>query len=247
MYTVLLVDDEPAILEMEKRAIQNRVSNFEVIGEAYNVEMAKEIYLRDKPKVILTDIRMPKESGIELIKYLSEKGDSEVILVAVSGYDDFDYVHDAFMYGAYDYLLKPVEPKKIVELFQRIAQLLCSLNKQDGTDTMMGRSISSGELVSEIDTFIRENLTADNSIVSICSRFGISQPYLSKIFKTHRKTTYNDYLTTLKIEKAKGLLELENDYLIGEVAEMVGFADQFYFSKVFKNLTGYTPREYRKR
>ena len=70
MYKVLLVDDEPAILEAEKRAISQRIKDFEVVAEAYSVDRAIEIFEEIHPDVILTDMKMPKKSGIELIKYI---------------------------------------------------------------------------------------------------------------------------------------------------------------------------------
>ena len=59
MYKVLLVDDEPAILEAEKRAISQRIRDFEVIAEAYSVDRAIEIFEEIHPEVVLTDMKMP--------------------------------------------------------------------------------------------------------------------------------------------------------------------------------------------
>lgn len=245
MYSVLLVDDEPAILDLERRAIETRTADFEIVGEAYNVTSGKTIFQVQKPDVILTDIKMPKENGICLIKYIAEQEGKSPVMVAVSGYDDFDYVHDAFMYGAFDYLLKPVEPRKIGELFIRIKNLLVSINNP--VNSTIKPKESPEKLVELITDYIVSHLTENNSILSICTRFGISQPYLSKIFKKCLNTTYNDYLTNIKIAQAKELLARQDEYLIGEIAELVGFSDQFYFSKVFKGATGMTPREYRQK
>lgn len=244
MYSVLLVDDEPAILAMERRAIARGAANFSVVGEAYNVETAKKIYNAERPAVILTDIKMPRENGIRLIQYIADREDDNSVMVAVSGYDDFAYVHDAFTYGAFDYLLKPVEPKKIAELFGRIERLLVSLDNTPAP--AVKPKVGAEALTQEICDYVAGHLAENNSILSICTKFGISQPYLSKIFKKCRNTTYNECLTGIKIAKAKQLLEQKEAYLIGEVAELVGFSDQFYFSKVFKSTTGLTPREYRR-
>lgn len=79
----------------------------------------------------------------------------------------------------------------------------------------------------------------------VCSRFGITQPYLSRIFKNCLNYTYNQYLTELRILKAKEHLQKKRFMRISEVAGSVGYQDPLYFSKVFKNITGYTPREYK--
>lgn len=245
MYGVLLVDDEPSVLDMEKRAIEKRTENFHVVGEAYSVREAIGVFKKVKPDVILTDMKMPKESGIELIKYISELEDMRVICVAVSGYSDFDYVRDAFMYGAFDYLLKPLEPKKVSELFARINRLLISTEQELCKPKLPKAKISSVQLVEEIEEYIKSNLSGDNSILSICTKFMINQPYLSKIFKKHKNYTYNEYLMLLKVEEAKRLLSLKEEYLIGEISGILGFSDQFYFSKFFKTMVGCSPRDYR--
>lgn len=64
MYKVLLVDDEPAILEAEKRAISQRIRDFEVIAEAYSVDRAIEIFEEIHPEVVLTDMKMPRKAGL---------------------------------------------------------------------------------------------------------------------------------------------------------------------------------------
>ncbi|MDY3919163.1 MAG: response regulator [Candidatus Limivivens sp.] len=242
MYRVLIVDDEPAVLDMEKRAIRKRAEDFEVVGEAYSVKQAIALYEELEPDVVLTDIKMPGESGIVLIEYITQK-EKNTICVAVSGYADFDYVHDAFTKGALDYLLKPVEAGKVEELFLKIRKIL-----NENTDRNLNlpkAKISAEEMVMQICEYVEQNLAGDNSIVTICSRFHISQPYLSKIFKKQKNCTFNEYVMNLKVEKAKVLLTRKDDYLIGEIASALGFSDQFYFSKVFKNIVGCTPREYR--
>lgn len=246
MYKVLLVDDEPAILEAEKRAISQRIKDFEVAAEAYSVDRAIEIFDEIHPDVILTDMKMPKKSGIELIKYVGQQEDKPAVCIAVSGYSDFHYVHDAFLYGGFDYLLKPMEPSKMEEVFSRIRKLLASMSKEKNLTSLSSEKPSGKELVSLIEHYVKSHLSEDNSIIRICSRFMISQPYLSKIFKKYKNCTYNEYIINLKITEARKLLE-SHDCLIGEVAETLGFTDQFYFSKVFKNAVGCTPREYRKR
>ena len=245
MYKVLLVDDEPGILDAERRAIEKRTEGFTVEAQAYTVTRAIEIIEACRPEVILTDICMPGRSGIVLIQYISGLENYMPACIAVSGYADFNYVHDAFMHGAYDYLLKPVEPDKIAELFGRISCLLAS-TREPGDKKLPPAKVSGQELVSSIEKHVRNHLSEDNSIIRMCSRFMISQPYLSKIFKKYKGCTYNEFVMNVRMEEARRLLE-NGDYLIGEVAQALGYADQFYFSKVFKTMTGCTPREYRAR
>ncbi len=245
MYTVLLVDDEPVVLNMERHIIAGRIPGFEVVGEAYSVKRAIELYNRQRPDVVLTDIKMPVQSGLSLIRYIMEGENNGTVCISVSGYTDFNYVHDSFTYGAMDYLLKPVEPAKMTELFERIRKVLDNRTEIPETRALEDGYLTGRELVDKICLYLKDHLSEDNSILVICNKFGISQPYLSKIFKTFLGYTYNEYLTELRIERAKHMLRDQKSPLIGEIAVTVGFADQFYFSKVFKNKVGCTPREYK--
>ena len=246
MYRVLLVDDEPAAISMERRIIERRSEVFQIVAEAYSVEEAMEAYRAKRPDVVVTDMKMPGESGVELIKYVMQQ-ERQAICVAVSGYSDFDYVHDAFTYGAFDYLLKPLEPKKVGEVFRQIQKALDETEQQKSEASLLPKGkISDQKMVEEIEKFIRGNLSGNNSILTVCNRFGISQPYLSRIFKNCCKCTYNEFLTNIRLEEAKKMLETD-EYLIGQIAEFTGFNGQFYFSRVFKNATGMTPKEYRSR
>lgn len=244
MYRVLLVDDEPAILDAEKRAIKTKTTGFEVIGEVYSVNQAIKFIEKQKPDVVLTDMKMPEKSGIELIKYISELEDAFIVTIAVSGYSDFDYVHDAFLYGAFDYMLKPMDPKKVGELFIRIEQLLEKHYQSYVQVKKMEPKLTGKQQIEKIEKFILNHIAEDTSMLRICSHFAINQPYLSKMFKKYKNCTYNEYVTKEKMKLAKTYLK--ENYLIGEVADMLGYADQFYFSKVFKSEIGLSPKDYKK-
>jgi two-component system response regulator YesN len=111
MYKIMLVDDEPSAISSLKRIILKKSEDFIVAGESYSADKAYELLPSVCPDVVFTDIKMPGSSGIELIKLISQNY-SEIVCIVISGYDDFSFVHDAFVYGVEDYILKPVEPEK---------------------------------------------------------------------------------------------------------------------------------------
>lgn len=242
MYHVLIVDDEPAAIARARRIIENRTEGFTVAGTAHSVDAALEFYRRERPEVILTDMKMPKRSGVDLIREIMSGEEGRTICVAISGFSDFDYVHDAFSNGAFDYLLKPIDPEKLEQLFRKMKAELDKVSERSVPGQSTGK-ISDSEMVRRISQHIRENLSGNNSIPGICNEFGISQPYLSRIFKDVLNCTYNEFLTNIRIEEAKKMLRLEQ-YNIGQVAEYTGYNSQFYFSRVFKSVTGVTPTEY---
>lgn len=249
MYKVTIVDDEPAIISSIRRII-DKTTDFKVISEEYSVDKCISNLSINKPQVIFTDIKMPGKSGIELVKYLSSNH-KDIVIIVVSGFDDFEYVRDAFIYGVEDYILKPIIPNKFLDFLNALKIKIDNRHlKISSNENLIVNEISKSMSVSEkmvydIEEYVKNNLTKDISISSICNIFSISQPYLSKIFKKYKTCTYNDFLINLKISKAKNLLKERPDLLIGTIAELTGFTDQFYFSKVFKSFENTTPSEYR--
>jgi two-component system, response regulator YesN len=98
--------------------------------------------------------------------------------------------------------------------------------------------------IQEIEAFLRENYEKDITLQEIAERFYLSREYISRKFKQQYNETITNYVTTIRIEKAKELLE--NPHLkVYEIAFKVGYQNEKYFSKVFKKLVGLTPNEYR--
>lgn len=92
--------------------------------------------------------------------------------------------------------------------------------------------------------YIRRNYTKKITLEDVASYVFLSPSYFSKVFKDEMDLNFNAYLNKIRIEKAKQLLSTDNVRLV-EVAGIVGFEDQSYFSKVFKKMTGQTPGKFR--
>ena len=93
-------------------------------------------------------------------------------------------------------------------------------------------------------SYIQENYAKPITIQSLCSSIGISQTYLSRLFRKHGNTTFNTFLTKCRIENAIRFIKEHPNTLLRDVAESVGYEDPSYFSRVFRKTTGLTPSEY---
>ena len=108
MEKVLLVDDEPDILSTIKLYLEDR---YEILT-AENGRDALTIFKIEKPSVIVTDIRMPGMSGIELMRQVKAmEGDAEVIVI--TGHGDMETAVEALRLGAVDFLVKPVDIERL--------------------------------------------------------------------------------------------------------------------------------------
>lgn len=117
-YKVLLVDDEPIILQSLKVAIPWDELGLEIAGEARNGEVALRLIEEKAPQIIISDIRMPVIDGIALMKEVLPRS-SKLIFIFISGYGEFEYARDALRLGAFDYLLKPIDHDELTEMLTR--------------------------------------------------------------------------------------------------------------------------------
>lgn len=119
MKTVLIVEDEKMIRQGIKTIIQRSGVPVEIIMECNNGAMALEILKNQEVDVMFTDIRMPKMDGIELVKAVQELPHKPLIAV-ISGYDDFSYAVEMLRLGVKEYILKPVDRQKIIEVLTKL-------------------------------------------------------------------------------------------------------------------------------
>lgn len=115
---VLLADDEYWIKENLRTLIDWNAFGLELLPMAEDGEDALRKMESAPADIVITDINMPYVSGVELMRRLRERWPQTVILV-LSGYSDFEYVHQALLAGALDYILKPINRSKLVEVLQR--------------------------------------------------------------------------------------------------------------------------------
>ena len=111
-YTVVVADDEEEIRRSLVRRVKWEEIGFEVVGEAENGADALELVEKLEPDLLLTDIKMPFLSGIELARAVREVRPM-VQIAFLSGFDDFTYAQQAIQYNIVSYMLKPISGKEI--------------------------------------------------------------------------------------------------------------------------------------
>ena len=111
-YTVVVADDEEEIRRSLVRRVKWEEIGFEVVGEAENGADALELVEKLEPDLLLTDIKMPFLSGIELARAVREVRPM-VQIAFLSGFDDFTYAQQAIQYNIVSYMLKPISAKEI--------------------------------------------------------------------------------------------------------------------------------------
>ncbi|WP_010250591.1 response regulator transcription factor [Acetivibrio cellulolyticus] len=130
MYRMLIADDEPFIVEGLKYIMNWEEFGIELIGTASNGFEALELIKKGGADLLITDIKMPKMSGLELIQKVKElKLNTRFIIL--SGYDDFEYLKESIKLGIENYLLKPINCEELEETIVNARNKLESQNLQN--------------------------------------------------------------------------------------------------------------------
>jgi two-component system response regulator YesN len=108
MIKVVVADDEIRVCNLICNLVDWASFNMEIVGTAHDGHSAYELIQKEKPDLIITDIRMPGMDGLTLISR-TKSICPEADIIIISGYRDFEYAQNAIRYGVNDYLLKPIK------------------------------------------------------------------------------------------------------------------------------------------
>lgn len=99
------------------------------------------------------------------------------------------------------------------------------------------------QVVAQVQEYIKNHLSEKLTLADVAAVFNFSPNYLSQLFGKYGDSGFVEYITETRIAAAKEMLE-QGDLKVYEIAEKLGYENSFYFSKVFKKVTGLSPREY---
>ena len=198
-----------------------------------------------KPQIILTDIKMSHMDGLDLISSV-RRYDSRTRFVIISGYSEFSYAQKAIGYDVSDYLIKPVNRLKLRETLKTLITRLKQLDAysrntlQDCRKEVHFDNIA----VNTVISYLNNNYRNDICLNMAANLVSMNSNYFSMLFKRVTGMNFIKYLQKLRIEKAKELL-LQQDMKVQDILELVGFVNDKYFFKVFKEFVGATPHDYK--
>lgn len=243
MYKVVLVDDEPIIVEGLRNVINWAEYGCEVVAAASDAASGAEAIREYRPNILFTDIKMPGDDGLTMLAGL--RGEFPRMQIAVlTGYRDFEYAQRAIRLGVARFLLKPSKMDELTEALEYMTGILDRLPVQEKPESQPEADDPNSFLVRQAQAYITEHCAQRLSLQEVAEHCYVSQWHLSKLLNKHLNQSFYDLLNTVRIRQAKQMMA-DPSLRISEVAERVGYADTAHFSRVFKKLEGISAGEWR--
>lgn len=239
---VLIVDDNVPVVHGIEKAIDWQKAVVQNVFKAFSMKQAMELLEREDIDLLISDIEMPGGSGLDLIAWVNEQKIC-CISIILSSFPDFHYAKKAISLGVSEYLLKPVENEELESAVIKAAGCLAEKRKQTAKEEIPAPGNS--EAIERIKQYIEEHLSQEISRKDLADWAGFNQEYLSTLFKKETGDTLSEYIQKRRLGVAKKLLRQTN-LPISLISQNCGYETLSYFSSVFRQRMGISPREYRK-
>ena len=253
MYKILIVEDEELERLVYRRQLEKSCLPVEVADEAASGKEALCMLKQTNPQIILMDIKMPGMDGLETARIIREMN-YEVEIVFITAYSLFSYSSLAIRLRAADYLLKPVRPQELIAAVQRVIKLIEDkrrphpggelshrYNYKAGSDDHVDNNL----IINVLKDYINENYTQKLTLNTLAKIAHYNSSYISSLFKKETGQGITDYITELRLNKARELL-LDTSMSIDEIADNIGLNNNSYMTALFKRKVGMNPSDYRR-
>jgi signal transduction histidine kinase/DNA-binding response OmpR family regulator len=245
--SVLIVEDNDDLREFLKRRLGE---SYEII-DVNNAETGLSAAFDMVPDLVIADIILPGQNGMQLTETLKQDiRTSHIPIILLTAKGSIEEQIQGFRSKADAYIVKPFNLEFLDETIKSLLKNREVLREHYTSELPTEiRTNSSNKLdrkfINEFTSLVEHNISNEAfSVDDICREMGISRVQLYRKVKALIGYNVNDYILTVRLQKAKFLLTNE-DLNISEVSYKVGFASQQYFSTVFKSKFGNTPSEFK--
>ena len=244
-YKIVIAEDEELQLNSLVKKVEKFCPGFTVVGTAQTGSQAYKLICEKAPDILISDIRMPVMTGIELMEKARIMF-PELQFIIISGFSEFEYARSAIRLQVSDYLLKPVETEELQKALNKI-RLKLQERAQEESAAFNGDSENktAEQVAFAVIEYLQHHYNEEVNLNKIASALHYSPSYLTKIFVQQYNTTPSKYMISLRMQKAQQLLAHNPELSVRQIGETVGYPEQGYFSRIFKKYVGVSPLEYR--
>ncbi len=241
---LLIIDDEYYIVQGLVEMIDKEALGIDRIFTAYGAEQGRKIIEHEDVDLLLVDVEMPKETGLELLEKLRLER-RRLTTIILSGHQRFDYAQEAIRYHCFNYLLKPIGKQALNYELSRAVDFVRSKMEGPKRDPQDDMKLRGSEFVTSVQSYIHDHLSDPGlSRVEIAEAMHLNPDYLSFAFHKEFGNTLTSYITSVRMDQAKYYLK-NTTMPINQIAEKVGIPNLSYFYRQFKKTVGTTPQLYR--
>ncbi|MBR6322272.1 MAG: response regulator [Lachnospiraceae bacterium] len=241
---LLIIDDEYFIVQGLVEMIDRESLGIDKIFTAYSAKNGRQILQREQVDLLLIDVEMPQETGLELLEKLRLDGIS-VTTIILSGHQRFDYAQEAIRYHCFNYLLKPIGKQSLNYELSRAVEFIRSKQEIPKCGPEGDMKPKESEFITSVRRYILDHLSdPDLNRVEIAEAMHLNPDYLSYSFHKEFGNTLTAYITSVRMDHAKYLLK-NTTLPIHQIAEEVGIPNLSYFYRQFKKAVGTTPQLFR--
>jgi len=231
---ILIVDDDPDILEMHTRIVKSQSATHRVI-KARDGREALETLQREKPDLVLLDLMMPEVDGFGVLEVMrSQESTRNIPVIVLTGQMLTEKDMTRLNRG-----VAMVLEKGMFSVDETLTHVEAALDRKPKLGSKTQR------LVRKAMAYIHEHYTEAISREALARHVGMDDDYLTYCFHKEMGMAPIAYLNRYRVNQAKGLLT-QGELSITEVALAVGFSDSGYFTRVFRREVGTSPGAYRR-
>lgn len=248
-HSLLVIEDNNDLRCFLKRRLGNEYELHEAEDAVSGIAMAYDII----PDLIISDIILPGDDGLQITEVLKQDlRTSHIPIVLLTAKGTIEDQIKGIKLKADAFIVKPFNLEYLEETIKNLLNNR-SVLREHYTSELPTESRSNAstkitrKFINEFIAIVENNIpNEDFSVEDICREIGMSRVQLYRKVKALMGYNVNDYISTVRLQKAKFLLA-DMQYTISEVASRVGYSSQAYFSTVFKSKFSLTPSEYREK
>ena len=247
---VMVIDDNPDILNFLDEILK---SEYDLVF-ANNGEEGIKKAQKFIPDLIISDIMMPKKTGIDLCRALkNDLATSHIPIILLTAKGNLESLKTGYEEGADDYISKPFQPQilktrisNLIRNREAVQRFLQNKELPQKVEEPNSPALNKEkEFLAKLDAIIHENIGSENeNVFDIAKELGMSRTSLYRKLKSITGYSINEYTRNLKLEKAADLIE-NQEYSVSQAAYEVGFNSPKYFRKIFKEMYGKLPSEFK--
>ncbi len=236
---LLIVDDERQIRLGLVEGVRWSDHGVGKVFAAENGQAALELFIAERPDVVISDIRMPGLTGLQLAERIRGLG-SDCAVILLTGYADFEFARQAIRNGVIEYLLKPVNLDDLTAIVERV--LGQDARSQSRASEPQPYSLWVRNAIDYVHWHYDQSINAER----VAEHVQKTPNYFSGVFKREVGVSFSEFLNRYRIKRAMELL-LNTNMPIYEVSERVGYSDYKHFVRKFVCYLGETPTAFRRR